>query len=104
VAQAPGRLEGSFKSRDNNKVNVRFQNNKLKLRLTRRQGVCHLRYHVTTWGQGMVGYGRVRFVYVTSLPGPKPYGLLLQCLHIFHTVSESMFHKYVVQLMSTPIS
>jgi hypothetical protein len=22
-----------------------------------------------------------------------------QCLHIFHTVSESMFYKYVVQLI-----
>ena len=27
-----------------------------------------------------------------------------QCLHIFHTVSKSMFHEYVVQLMSTSIS
>ena len=27
-----------------------------------------------------------------------------QCLHILHNVSESMFHKYLVQLMSTPIS
>ena len=27
-----------------------------------------------------------------------------QCLHIFHTVSKSMFHEYVVRLMSTPIS
>ena len=25
-------------------------------------------------------------------------------LYIFHTVSESMFHEYVVQLMSTPMS
>ena len=27
-----------------------------------------------------------------------------QCLHILHTVSESMFHKYVFQLMSSPFS
>ena len=42
MAQAPGRLEGLFTSCDNNKVNVRFQNNKLKSGLTRRQAVCHL--------------------------------------------------------------